>query len=74
MKTDRTTKILLLLIALGLWGLLLRPVPTPAQATSGVVDMNIAQVGGRNISVSVMDGTVMASPLNGLKIEFRLVE
>jgi hypothetical protein len=32
--TDRTTKVLLLLIAIGLWGLLLRPLlaPSPVQA------------------------------------------
>ena len=51
MKTDRTTKILLLLIALALWGLLLKPLtlPTAVQAASGPVPVNIAEVGGRTV-------------------------
>lgn len=51
MKTDKTTKVLLLLIALALWGLLLKPLtlPTVAQAASDPVPVNIAEVGGLTV-------------------------
>lgn len=71
-KTDWMTKVILLLIAVALWGLMLRPAPMPAHAMGAAVDMNIAQIGGRDISVSALDGRVMATPVTALKIEFKL--
>src|SRR3712207_4651250 len=46
MTTDRTTKTLLVLIAIALWGILLRPLltPTPAQAQSRRVQYDIVVV------------------------------
>ena len=48
---DRTTRVLLALIAVALWGLLLKPVltPTPVYAQEGVMAVNIAQVGGHRL-------------------------
>jgi hypothetical protein len=38
MMTDRTTKLVLISIALALWGLLLRPALTPIPAKAAVSD------------------------------------
>lgn len=63
MKTDRMTKVLLFLIMIALWGLLLKPlvIPTPAQATSGPVPVNIVgtvEVEG-TVSVDGVEGSVL---------------
>ena len=59
MQTDRTTKLLLLAIALGLWASVLKPLFAPLQSvaqeappplTGEVVDVNVVQVGGRRVS------------------------
>ena len=51
MKTDKITKFLLLLIALGLWFNILKPLlPIPVYASNGgIQDVNIVQVGGSRI-------------------------
>ncbi|MFN3653273.1 MAG: hypothetical protein ACK47B_27135 [Armatimonadota bacterium] len=54
MHTDRTTKILLGAIALGLWANVFRPAlgPTPATAQEPAkpIDVNITRVGGAAVS------------------------
>jgi hypothetical protein len=54
MKTDKITKFLLLLIALGLWFNILKPLlPIPVHASKGdVQDVNIVQVGGSRIPMN----------------------
>ena len=51
MKTDKITKLLLLLIALGLWFNILKPLlPIQVHASKGnIQDVNIVQVGGSRI-------------------------
>ena len=48
---DSMTKVALWLIALGLWGLLLKPVfiPSPADAQRSMMDVNIQAVGGAHL-------------------------
>lgn len=53
MQVDRTTKVLLLIIGLGLWAVAFAQflTPGPAQAADVMrVDVNLAQVGGQSIS------------------------
>ena len=53
MHVDRTTKLLLLVIGLGLWAVAFAQflAPGPAQAADVMdVNVNIAEVGGRRIS------------------------
>jgi hypothetical protein len=49
MQIDRTTKLLLLAIALGLWALTFAVFlsPSPAVAQAGPVPVNITEIGGR---------------------------
>ncbi len=56
MKTDLYTKIVLTLIALGLWAILLKPVfiSENVTASTGIIDVNIKQVDGKRAS-SVLD-------------------
>ena len=56
MKTDLYTKIVLTLIALGLWAVLLKPVfiSENVAASTGIIDVNIKQVDGKRAS-SVLD-------------------
>lgn len=56
MKPDLYTKIVLTLIALGLWAILLKPVFVSENvvASTGVVDVNIKQIDGKRAS-SVLD-------------------
>jgi hypothetical protein len=73
MKVDLTTKALLLLIGLGLWAVAFAQflAPGPAQADADdvmKVDVNIAQVGGRDIPSGrglVVEGpwTSLADPI-----------
>jgi hypothetical protein len=50
---DRWTKAALWLIALALWGLLLRPIflPEPAGAAREIANVNISEVGGLRLNV-----------------------
>jgi hypothetical protein len=52
METDGTTKILLLLIAVALWGLLLKPavIPTAAVAQAGITKVDIDRIAGYEVS------------------------
>lgn len=57
MQTDRSTRILLALIAAALWAMLLKPVFAPAPADAArvapkVMDVNLRQIGGRTVSAS----------------------
>jgi len=56
MKLDTYTKLILTVIALGLWGLLPQPLILPKEvgASSAILDVNIKQIDGRNID-SVLD-------------------
>lgn len=49
---DRWTKTALWLIAIALWGLLVRPffLPESVGAARGITDVNIAEVGGSRMS------------------------
>lgn len=51
MKTDLYTKIMLTLIAIGLWGVLLKPIfiTEPVIASNGITDVNIEKIGGLSI-------------------------
>ena len=46
------TIIVLTVIALGLWGILLKPmfITQPVNASSGVMDVNIKKIDGRSVS------------------------
>ena len=52
MKLDIYSKIILTLIAVALWGILLQPYIStqPVNASTGLVDVNIKEVGGRRIN------------------------
>lgn len=56
MKTDLYTKIVLTLIALGLWAILLKPVfiSENVAASTGIIDVNIKQIDGKRAH-SVLD-------------------
>ena len=58
---DSLTKTPLWLIALALWGLLLRPLvlPTPLGA-QGSMDVNIAAVGGNSVKLGMLDVNIDA--------------
>jgi hypothetical protein len=51
MKVDIFTKIMLTLIAVALWGILLQPYvqTSPVNASTGLVDVNIKELGGRRV-------------------------
>ncbi len=56
MKTDRTTKLLLLAIASALWVQILRPAfaPTPATAEAGPIQVDIVRVKGQDLVSTVV--------------------
>jgi hypothetical protein len=60
-------KIVLTVIALGLWVLLLKPFIEPKSVigTTGIIDVNIKQIDGKNIK-SVLD--VNIEKINGMAI------
>lgn len=51
MKTDLYTKIILTIIAVGLWGVLLKPlfISEPVIASNGITDVNIKKIAGMNL-------------------------
>lgn len=51
MKTDLYTKIMLTIIAIGLWGVLLKPLFTsePVAASNGIMDVNIQKISGQSV-------------------------
>ncbi|GJM17004.1 MAG: hypothetical protein DHS20C13_23310 [Thermodesulfobacteriota bacterium] len=55
MKIDLYTKITLTLIAIALWGLLLQPliISRPVVASTGITDVNIKQIDGKNIKPTI---------------------
>lgn len=67
MKLDTYTKLVLTVIALGLWGLLLQPfiMPREVGASSSILDVNLKQIHGRNID-SALD--VNIEKVNGSTI------
>ena len=68
MKIDIFTKVILTLIAVALWGLLLQPFVAPkvVGATTGVIDVNVKQIDGRDIIGSALD--VNIEKVNGRTI------
>ncbi|MGH7799864.1 MAG: hypothetical protein ACREOW_04435 [Thermodesulfobacteriota bacterium] len=60
MKTDIYTKIVLTIIAIALWGLLLKPlfVSESVSASSQVLDVNIQEIGGRLVNDKILDVNV----------------
>jgi hypothetical protein len=67
MQADRTTKILLAVIAVALWGLLLRPVVTPAQAADAPrqdVNATITRIGETPVALS-SDGSLVTVDAQG---------
>jgi|SRR5437899_2747824 len=60
---DRTTKILLTLIVLGLWGLLLRPVFTPIPA--GAQQANQLQLTAPMLTLNPVSGVLYLAPPDG---------
>jgi len=68
MKIDVFTKVILTLIAIALWGLFLQPLLTPrvVDASTGVIDVNLKQIDGRDIIGSTLD--VNIGKLNGRTI------
>jgi len=51
MKIDLYTKLILTLIAIALWGILLKPIfmSDRVSASTAVVDVNIKEVGGKRV-------------------------
>ena len=51
MRIDIYTKLILLFIAISLWGILLKPVfvSEDARASSAILDVNIKQIDGRRV-------------------------
>lgn len=51
MKTDLYTKVILTIIAIGLWGMLLKPlfISEPVIASNGITDVNIKKIAGMNL-------------------------
>lgn len=51
MKADFYTKVILTLIALGLWGILLKPlfISEPVIASNGITDVNIREIAGKRL-------------------------
>ena len=51
MRVDIYSKIILTLIAVALWGILLQPyvLTNPVNASTGVVKVNIKELGGRRV-------------------------
>jgi hypothetical protein len=63
MKTDIYTKIILILIALALWGLLLKPMFVSENA---VVDVNLVNIDGKRIRDRVLD--VNIARIDGIRV------
>jgi hypothetical protein len=59
MKLDIYTKLVLTVIALGLWGLLLQPLILPKEvgASSAIIDVNIKEINGKRVK-SILDVNV----------------
>ena len=57
MKTDLYTKIIFTLIAIALWGILIKPifVSENVRASNLVLDVNIKEIGGRAVSDKILD-------------------
>jgi hypothetical protein len=68
MNIDIFTKVILTLIAVALWGLLLQPIfsASVVGASTGVIDVNVKQIDGRNIVGTTLD--VNLQKLNGRTI------
>jgi len=51
MKIDTYTKLILLLIAIALWGILLKPllISESAKASNVILDVNIKQIDGKRV-------------------------
>ncbi len=51
MKIDLYTKVILTLIAIGLWGILLKPlfITEPVIASNGITDVNIREIAGKRL-------------------------
>ena len=51
MKTDFYTKVILTLIAIGLWGMLLKPlfISETVIASNGIMDVNIRKIAGMRL-------------------------
>ena len=70
MKIDLYTKLILLIIAVALWGILLRPLfrSENATASNAVLDVNIKQIDGRNVigsldvNIKKVNGRVFSGP------------
>ena len=71
MKTDLYTKVILTLIAIGLWGVLLKPlfITEPVVASNGITDVNIQRIGGKsvdkrtlNVNIRKVGGFNVTSP------------
>lgn len=68
MKPDLYTKIVLTVIALGLWAILLKPVFVSENvvASTGIIDVNIKQIDGKrvnnvlNVNVEKVNGRTFA--------------
>lgn len=71
MKIDLVTKLILFLIALALWGILLKPfyISETATASNAVLDVNIKQIDGRNVigsldvNIKKVNGRNFSGPL-----------
>ncbi len=76
MKIDIYTKLILLSIAISLWGILLRPVfvTESAKASSSTLDVNIKQIDGRrvygtiDVNIEKVDGRTFIGPSMPVKI------
>lgn len=57
MKTDLYTKIIFTLIAIALWGILIKPifVSENVRASNQVLDVNIKEIGGRVVYEKILD-------------------
>ncbi len=57
MKTDLYTKIVLTIIAIALWGFLLKPIfiSESVGASNQVLDVNIKEIGGRVVYEKILD-------------------
>jgi len=56
MKLDIYTKLVLTVIALGLWGLILQPliIPKEVGASPSIIDVNIKEINGKRVK-SILD-------------------
>ncbi len=76
MKLDIYTKLILLSIAIALWGILLKPtfVSENASASSSVLDVNIKQIDGKRVygiigvNIEEVDGRTFIGPSLPVKI------